>query len=333
MVARRTRTETIDDLFVSTYQKAERTIRDNVFNPQQSALWAMMRAKGGFVSQLGGDFIKIDLEIGQNTNIQAVGKGETVNLQDFQHLDQARYTWAFYDIPIVRYWHDDQENAGMAQIVNMIMSKIRNTTNTYAELMEQKLFGDNSTNPKEMNGLQHLVSDSVTGSRTIGEIDQSNSDNSWWRNQSVDFGSTYGTTDAAWLTNGVEAMRLMKQDCLGKTDLIVTSQHIFNLMQDDLLTYFEWDGKLAADLGLPTNTPMFDGVPVMWSRQCGNRMYFLDLDAIKFYYDPRDFITLGPWKDIPNQPKDRVAHVTLVCSFVVKERRAQGVLHNLPAAS
>ena len=185
VISRRTRTSTIEDIFVTTYQKAQKGIRDQVFNFQNSALWNMMRMSGGLKSQLGGDFIKFDVEIGQNDNIQGVAKGATVDLQDFEFLDQAREVWNYYSIPIVRFWHDDQQNAGAAQLINMISAKIRNTTRTYAELLETRLFADNSTVALEFAGLQHLVSDVVTDSRTVHEIDQSV--HTWWRNQTVDF--------------------------------------------------------------------------------------------------------------------------------------------------
>jgi len=336
VISRRSRASTIDDMFVTTYQKSQKSIQDQVFNPQNSALWAMLRAKGGLQSQSGGDYIKVDLEIGQNSNITALAKGGTVSLQDFEFLDQARFDWSYYDIPIVRFWQDDQKNKGPAQIMNMIQAKIRNTIRSYAELLETRLFASNSDD-LEFAGLQNLIADDPTVSVEVGEIDCSV--HTWWKNNTIDFsaylasgsGASGAVDDTDWLVEGTGLMREMVQDCLGKTGLIVTSQHMFNLMQDDMLSYFQWDGRLAADLGLPTNTPMFDGIPVMWSRKCGNRMYFLDMDSMAFYYDPEDFMTMGDWLPIANQPKDRVAHVTLVGSFIVKERRSQGVIFGLPA--
>lgn len=335
VISRRTRSDQIDDIFASTYQKAQGVIRDQIFNPQNSAFWARLRASDGLVSQLGGDFIKFNVEIGQNDNIQAMAKGATVDLQDFEHLDQAREDWHYYDIPIPRFWQDDQQNAGMAQVLNMINSKIRNTTKTYAELIETRLFANN-TDPLEFDGLQNLVADDPT-TGTVHEIDSSV--HTWWRNQIIDFndfvasgsGPAGSVDDTDWLVEGVGQMRLMVQNCLSKTKLIVTSQHMFNLMQDDILQFLQISPGDAADLGLPTNTPMFDGIPVAWSRKCGNRMYFLDTETIKFYYDPRDFFTLSEFMPIPRQPKDKVAHVTLVGSLVVLERRAQGVIFNLPS--
>ena len=88
VISRRTRSEQIDDIFVSTYQKAEKAIQDQVFDPQNSALWAMLRASDGLRAQLGGDFIKFDVEIGQNDNIQALAKGGTVDLQVLRMMVQ-----------------------------------------------------------------------------------------------------------------------------------------------------------------------------------------------------------------------------------------------------
>ena len=339
VITRRSRTSTIDDIFVSTYQKSQKTIRDQIFNPQNSAFWAMLRAKGGMESQVGGDFIKSDLEIGEHAGFYALSKGDSVPLNDYEFLDQARFTWKYLDLPIVRFWQDDQKNSGMAQVLKMINAKIKNAMKSGAEAMETLLFGDNVATTNTIQGLQHLVTDDPTASRTVGEIAQAT--HTWWRNQTVNFndylasgtGDTGVVDDTDWLVEGVGLMRLMLQNCLGKVDMIMTSQHMFNLMQDDMLQYFQWDGRLAADLGLPTNTPMFDGVPVSWSRKCGNRMYFLDMESIKFFYDPRDFLTLGEWLPIPDQPKDRVAHITLVGSFTVNERRSNGVIYNLPAAA
>lgn len=335
----RTRTETINDLYTSTYEKVKATVRDQVFNAQYSAFWSMLRQKGGLVPQRGGRQIVRNLQVSKNDQLYALAKGSTVPLQDFEHLDRCYWDWKYYDKPIVRYWQDDQKIKGEYELLNMIKSKIKNSTTAYGEDVETLLFGDNSSESLELQGLQHLVADDPTASRTVGGIDQSSSSFTWWRNNAVNFndyiasgtGPTGSVDDTDWLAEGVGLMREMIQDCQDKTDIIATSQHMFNLMQDDLMSFFQWDGRMAADLGIPTRTPTFNGIPVVWSRRCGNRMYFLDLDALYLVYDPDDFLTLGKWMDIPQQVNDVVAHMTLVGSFCVEERRSQGVIYNLPS--
>ena len=344
MTTFRSRTEYINDLFVSTYASAIGSVRDNIFDAKKSAFWATLRQKGGMMSQLGGDYIKYNLEYDQNDQLFWLAKGGEVELNDFEHLEKARYKWYRVDKPIVRFWADDQENSGDAQIVDMVKSKINNTMGTYAEDLDAALLADvvssggvsleNDETGLVLPTVQHLISDDGTG--TVGEINASTY--TWWKNQFLDYdgSSDWVTTpgspvDADWLNTGVQAMRQMVKQCRNKTDLILCDWHMFSLMQDDLLTYFQWDGKMAADLGLPTNTPTFDGIPVMWSENCpSGKMYFLDMDSLKFVYDPRYFLTLGPWLPLPKQPNDLVAHVTLACSLTVSERRRQGVIHGLP---
>lgn len=344
-MAFRSRTSYINDLFVSTYAAAIGGVRDQIFDAHKSAFWAIMRNKGGMMSQIGGDRIKFNLEYAKNESLFWLSKGQEVDLEDFEHLEQARYKWYYVDKPIVRFWQDDQQNDGEAEVVDMIKSKINNSQRAYAEDLDSAMLADivagsglldNDETGNVLPTLQHLISDDGTG--TVGEIVAGTS--TWWKNQfldydgSTDYVETVGSpSDADWLNSGVTAMRYMVKSCWNKTDLILTTWKMFNLMQDDLLTYFQWDGKAMADLGLPTNTPTFDGIPVMWAENCPDQhMYFLDMDSLKFVYDPRFFLTLGQWLPLPKQPLDLVAHITLACSFCVKDRRTQGVIHGLPAA-
>ncbi len=345
-MAFRTRTEYINDMFVSTYAASIGSVRDQIFDAKKSAFWAILRNKGGMMSQLGGDKIKFNLEYAKNTELNWLAKGGEVNLQDFEHLDQARYGWYYVEKPIVRFWQDDQQNEGEAEVVDMIESKINNTINAFAEDIDGALLADlvttgdlntqNDETGTKLPTLQHIITPDGTG--TVGEIVAGTK--TWWKNQFLDYDATTdyvetvgSPSDADWLNTGVSAMRLMVKNCRNKTDLIMCDWHMFNLMQDDLLTYFQWDGRLAADLGLPTNTPTFDGIPVMWVENApAGLMYFLNMDDLKFVYDPRYFLTMGPWLPLARQPNDMVAHVTLACSLVCSERRYQGVIHGLPTA-
>ena len=340
----RSRTSYINDLFVSTYAAAIGTVRDQIFDAKKSAFWALLRAKGGMMSQLGGDKIKFNLEYAKNEQLFWLAKGGEVDLEDFEHLEQARYKWYYVDKPLVRFWQDDQQNDGEAEVVDMIKSKINNSIKSYAEDLDSALLAtlvssggvalENDETGLILTTLQHLVSDDGTG--TVGEIVAGTY--TWWKNKFLDYDATTdyvettgSPSDADWLNTGVTAMRYMVKECRNTTDLILCDWHMFNLMQDDLLTYFQWDGKIAADLGLPTNTPTFDGIPVMWAENCPEgKMYFLDMDSLKFVYDPRFFLNMGPWLPLAKQPNDMVAHITLACSFCVKDRRSQGVIHGLP---
>ena len=232
-MAFRSRTEYINNLFVSTYASAIGDVRDQIFDAKKSAFWAMLRQKGGMVSQIGGDHIKYNLEYGQNDNLTWLAKGDEIDLVDFEHLEQAQYNWYRVAKPIVRFWADDQKNSGEAQIVDMVKSKIKNTMNTFGEEMDLALFSANdesgTTTPNAIPGLRHLISTDGTG--TVGGIVAGTS--TWWMNKFLDYDATTdyvetasSPSDADWLNTGVDAMRYMVKECRNNTDLIICDWHM-----------------------------------------------------------------------------------------------------------
>jgi hypothetical protein len=337
-MAYRTRTEYINDMFVSTYDRSIGGLRDQVFDPYSSVFWATLRMKGGLQKKLGGTKVKYDLEVGKNEQIYWLKKGGATELHDFDILDQARYGWYRASKPIVRWWADDQENAGDAEIYDTIKRKITNTMNSWREDLDSHLLGANdesgTTVANAPPGIQHLISTDGTG--TVGEIDAATY--TWWKNQFINY---QGTTDyvttinsptaADFLSTGQSAMREMVKLCMGKTSLIFTTWGMYKLLQADLMSYYQWYGQQPADLGILVKTLYWEGIPIVWGSNCpGGQMYFLDMDGLKFTYDPRYFFKLGQWMAIPDQPEDMVVHTLLACSFGLSSRRTQGLIHGLP---
>jgi hypothetical protein len=337
-MAYRTRTEYINDLFVSTYDKSIGGLRDSVFDPYSSAFWAMLRMKGGLQPKRGGLHVKYDLEVGKNEQIYWLKKGGATELHDFDIMDQAQFDWYRASKPIVRFWADDQENAGDAEVYSMIKKKIMNTFKSWKEDLDSHLLGANdesgTTVANAPPGIQHLISDDGTG--TVGGIVAGTY--TWWKNQFIDYDgsetyveTTGSPTAADFLATGQDAMREMVKLCLKKTTLIFTTWAIYKLLQQDLMSYYQWHGQQPADLGILAETPAWEGIPILWGDNCpSGKMYFLNMDGLKFTYDPRYFFKLGQWMPIPDQPEDMVAHTLLACSFGTSDRRTQGVIHGLP---
>ncbi|KKL88317.1 hypothetical protein LCGC14_1925910 [marine sediment metagenome] len=74
----------------------------------------------------------------------------------------------------------------------------------------------------------------------------------------------------------------------------------------------------------------FKGVPVTWSPSCANtRMYFLNLNFLKFTYDPIAFFDMTEWKAIPDQVNDRAAQIITAGNLVTGRRRTHGVIFGI----
>lgn len=320
-------TESLDNLYTTTWQNMKDTVRDQIFD--STPFWFWLKDKGKLKSVSGGRFLTEPLQFDKNENITWIGKGGTVSLNDYEFLTTARYDWKYLAASIVRFGVDDQQNRGKNQIINLMNSKMDNTQNALISEMESRLFAGAATDDG-IDGLQHLVADDPTASAEVGAIDQSATEYAWWRNQSTNM------TTESFATFGVSRMRTALNNAqnnlmMDSPDIIVTGQTPYEYYEDENLDYFRTSDRKLVDLGFQTQS--FKGIPMVWSPSCANtRMYFLNTNFINFVYDPMMFFDMTEWKSIPDQPNDRAAQIMLAGAFTVSRRRCQAVIYNIDTA-
>lgn len=191
-----TLSESLDNLYTTTWQHMKDTVRDQIFDA--SPFWFWMKDKGKLKSVSGGRFLTDPLQYAKNDNVTWIGKGGVVPLHDYEFLTIAQYDWKYQATSMVRFGVDDQQNRGKQQIINLMNSKMENSKNSIISDLESKLFAG-AASGNEIDGLQHLVKDDPTASAEIGGIDQSTY--TWWRNQ------TKSMTGSSFATNGIAEMR------------------------------------------------------------------------------------------------------------------------------
>ncbi len=320
-------TETLDNLYSTTWRHRLKTLQDNVFDSMP--FWFWMRDKGRLKTTAGGRDIAEPIQHAKSDQIFWLTKGGTVSLNDFEFITTSKWDWRYQVGSIVRFFVDDQQNRGRAAILNFMNAKLENLKNALSDDLEQRLFeGDNSATNK-ISGLQHLVADDPTASVTVGGITQN--DNSFWRNKFSDEASN------SFATLGVSAMRSMFHNSsqnLGNSrpDIIVSGQTPYERYEDFVLdSHYRTTSNKLADAGFDNQS--FKGVPMIWSPQCANtRMYFLNTTHLTFRYDPIAFFDMTEWKSIPEQVKDRAAQIITACAFTTSRRLTQGVLFGLDTA-
>lgn len=321
-----TLTESLDNLYTTTWQNMKSTVRDQIFDA--TPFWFWLKEKGKLKTVEGGRFLTEPLQYAKNDNVQWIGKGGVVPLNDFEHLTIAQYNWRYLVGSIVRFGVDDQQNRGKNQIINLMMSKLDNTQNSLVSEMETRLFGASGSADDAIDGLQLLSADDPTTSTNVGAINQSTY--SWWRNQ------TKTMTGSSFAANGVSEMRTMLNNCgnnlkMDFPDIILSGQTPFEWYEDVNLGYYQITNNKLADAGFINQT--FKGIPMVWSPSCADtRMYFLNTNFIYFQYDPMMNFDMTEWKPIPDQVNDRAAQIVLAGSMTVARRRCQGVIHTIDTA-
>ena len=332
MPAIRTLSETLDNLYTSTWQNMKGTVQDQVFNALP--FWFWLKEKNRMESVEGGRFLTEPLQYDKSDAVTWIGRGGTAPMNDFQFLTVAKYDWRYLVGSIVRFGVDDQQNRGKNEIISLMNSKMDNVKNAIITEFETRLFGGSGavsagatteTNPA-FDGLQFLVPDDPTSATyNAGGIDPSIY--TWWRNQATN------ATGKSFATYGISQMRTMMNNCtnnlkMDRPDIIMSGQTPYEYYEDTVLPVYRVSNNKLVDMGF--ENLQYKGVPMMWSPSCSNaRMYMLNTNFIKFAYDPMMLMDMTSWKDIPNQVNDRVAQIISACTFKVSRRRCQGVIYNI----
>jgi len=322
MVAVRTLSEAVGNLYSSTWQKMRNDAIDNVFD--NTALFFWLRDKGKFRSVTGSKRIEETLMYGSNSNVGWITKGQAVPLNDYERLTTASFDWKYIYGSLIRFGIEEQQNSGKFQIIDLVKNKLENTKLSIQDNLEDRLFSDESSDD-QLEGLQHLIQDDPTATDLVGGIDQNT--HNWWRNKYKDM------TGLSWASNGATEMRTMMNDCSQNRgsdmpDIIVSGQTPFEHYEDSILEHYRVSNNKLGDKGFHNIT--FKGIPMIWSQACSNqRMYMLNTNYINLVYDPKMWFTMTPWKEIADQPNDSAAQIMSACTLTTNRRRTQGVLHTI----
>ena len=333
-----TLTETLDNLYTTTWLHLKSNAIDNIFT--SVPFWSWMKEKGRFKTVIGGRKLLEPLVYAKNDDVKFIGKGGTVSLNDREILTEAVYDWHYIVAPIVRFGTDDQKNRGKTKIMDFMTAKLENAQDSLTDTLETTLFDGAGSGAGAVggafDGLQLIVQDDGLG--TVGGIDSSVE--TWWQNQDISDGNTV-------FSEVLPNMRAMLNDCMNnrmkdRTDVIVTDQTSYELYEGIAVgsttagavgseSLLRLSSTKMLDLGFDSQA--FKGIPMIWSPDCpAATMYFLNTNFLWFTYDPGLNFDMTEWKAIPEQVNDRAAQIITACSFYTNRRRVQGVIHGLPTS-
>ena len=325
-MAVRTLSESLDNLYTTTWQNMKGEAQDQIFDA--TPFWHWLRANGGLEPEEGGRFITVPLRYAKSDNVQFVRRGSSVALTDKEILTVGDEQWRYMVDVIVRFGIDDQQNRGKNRIMSLMESKLDNSKDSLIDTLETRLAGTAGTD--QFLGLLDIVPDDPTASgATLHGIDPSTY--TWWRSQTLTMASQ------SFATQGNIRMNRLLNTCSNNRtqdtpDIIVTGKHPFELYWENTLEQRRVTNKTLGDAGFQNIE--FRGVPMIWSPVINSsditatdgRMYFLNTRFIKFVYDPMLFFDMTRWKDIPSQINDRTAQIVVAGNLVTGRRRTHGVL-------
>ena len=316
-------TQTIDNLFTSTWAYRKGDAIEQAFLKTPFIFW--MRQRGRVEHVTGYRRIEVPLEYGSNETIRWLTKGGTVPIQDSELVTLAYEDWKYVAVSIMRWFQEDQQNRAQAQAIRLVETKLNAAERALNEDLERVIFADGS-GANEPNGLQNLVSTSPT-TGTVHGLNRATYD--WWRNQTktaTGAAAVYLVSDMRTCLNDV--MKYSRSEF--KDICIVTDQASYELYEDVCLDLKVLSNTMMADAGF--DTIQYRGKPIMWCPSApSGKMYFINPQYLKLVCDEGYYMEMTDWKQIPDQPFDKVAQIICTLNMVTTRPVVNKVLTSIAA--
>ena len=316
-------TETIDTFFTSTWSNRKKEAIEQAFLKTPFIYW--LREKGHMENQAGFRRIEIPLEYGSNETIRWIGKGSTVPIQDSELITMCYEDWKYAAASVVRWFTEDQQNRGQAAMIKLAEKKLGAAERGLYEDLERVTLGDGSGD-NEPNGIQKLISATPT-TGTVHGLNKATYD--WFRNQqktSTGAAAVYLVSDMRTCLNDI--IQYSRSEL--KDIILVTNQTVFELYEDVCLEMKVLQNTMLGDAGF--DNVVFKGKPLIWcpTAPSGN-MYFINPTYLKLICDESFFMEMTDWKQIPDQPFDKVAQIVCTLNMVCSRPICQKVLTSIAA--
>jgi hypothetical protein len=316
-------TETIDNLFTSTWAYRKPQVVEQAYLKTPFIFW--LNQAGRVEKQGGYRRIEVPVEYGSNENVRWISKGDTVPLGDDELITLAYEDWKYLATSIVRWLTEDQQNRGKAAAVKMVERKLGAAERALWEEFERVVFTD-GTGTNEPNGLQNLVAIAPT-TGTVHGLNRATY--TWWRNQ---YKSHTGSASVYLLSDMSNCMNsVIKYSRAEIKDLfIITDQTSFELYESVHQEMKILPNAKLADAGFDSFS--YKGRPMVWSPSApSGYMYFLNPNYLKLVIDDNYWMEMTNWKEVPDQPFDKVAQIVCTMNLIVTRPIVNNVLYGITA--
>lgn len=311
-----------DTAILSTTLKNYRsTLQDNIFRKTPLFFWLTDKGRKRTVD--GGERIVVPLMYGTNSTAMAYSGYQTLDVTPQEGMTAAEYNWKQYAVSIAISGKEMRQNQGKSRVINLLEGKTKQAELSLKTEMNTDAFSTNGDGGVTLTGLGALVAVSPT-TGTVGNIDRSQADNSWWRNNST-------TSVGAFASNGIDSMRTMFNTCSDAgsdtPDFIITTQTVSEKYESQLQVHERFTDTKLADAGF--QNIKFKNVPIMWDPACPTGyMYFLNSDYLSLDVHPDADMEIRPFITPENQDA-KVAHILWMGNLTMSQARRQGVLSGI----
>lgn len=323
--------DTIDDLYITTWETRRPTVVDVIFDATPLYFW--MKSKGRIMEDhTGGKWLDVPLMVGRNETVAMYQKGGTFDVAQTDKLDMARYDWKYMGVSLVRYKVDELVNRGKAKVIDKMLVELDVAKLSMIEKIENYSFSDGTDESGlAFDGLDIICDEDPTTAvdsdqTAVGGIDSSASANDWWRNVYRQMDSE-GTVPSQHMLPTWKYVYRETKNGNDKVDIMVTTAEILDFYDDECFEIKQLVNTTLGDVGF--RNLLWRGIPIIDCPSCkSGSTYFLNTKYLSFIMQAGANFAMTDWKQAPNT-LDRYAQIFTSGNWAVSHRARQGVAFDI----
>ena len=315
-------TETNNNLYTTTWnRRRDAGLIDQYFNHRM--VLAYWNASGRRKPDTGGRYIEVPASIAPNETVAWIGRGGGVSLEETDHMRVLRFPRKRIAANISIFSDDEAANMGAAKKIDLVNAELDNAKDSILDQLNLAILGAADEDSFTLTGIQHIINSAPATGGTVGGFSMTTYP--WWRNkQKTSTGSyhLYLIEDMTNLWNTVSTSQGSQE-----AKAILTGQ-----------TPYEYYGEVAKEERRVYNKMMldagyksleFNGAPLIWDvAGPSDKMYFVS-QYIELQFHSKYNMSQTDWKEIPNQPDDRVKQIVWRGNLITRRQRCNGVLTSI----
>lgn len=321
----------VDSLTTATWYNVRKTLYADIF--QITPLWDMLNQKGRIKQRAPkGSYFEIPFAYKKmKQNQKFFGRGAEFGREEGEFMTRLQYYVRNFGDSITRYWQDEVQNDGEAQILDYVEEVISNHKSSIEETLHESLW--TSGGADAIYSLPELIT-TTPETGTIAGIDRSK--NTYVRNVAVAFTGTIASDLIPKMETMYNDLSKLKGQARRTPDIIITTQELYEQYVGIARALGQYQinpaqsGENNVNLGM--GDAMFKSAELFWDPNCPDgQMYFLNTDTMEFPYDPNWWMQMTSWKEEPTS-LERYAQVVTRCQLVFNNFNKNGVMYNIADA-
>ena len=236
-----------DQILTTTLANHRKKMVDNIFLTLPLFWWLTQKNRVRFVS--GGHKIVEELLYGEGEAAAYDEYGQiTITPQD--GITAAEFPWRAIASTIAISGLQEAKNNGEEQMINLLKAKVMQSEKTLRKLANTMAWGDNTADAgNEWLGLKGLIGDGTTSVTTVGNIDATDGNATWWRSnyERVTGDTTYANLVAKMTTDYNDV-----GDGTDVVDAIFQAQDVFEAYEATLTPNVRYEDVASANAGFTT---------------------------------------------------------------------------------